>query len=126
MARNLLPKSNSFLNRFANWFSSAAGVLQTAVIVTLWVVAEYLHYIHDQNMFQLMAWLTIYSAVTQPVLAYSNRQDTTDADLILTKIEELEGKELEKLDAIISLCLKPCASCGVVPEAPTLEEKTLL
>lgn len=71
------------LARFAKWFSSAAGVWQTFFAVSGWVVLEYLHVVHDDNMFQLMAWLTIYSAITQPVLAYANRQDTaTDAAIL--------------------------------------------
>jgi hypothetical protein len=117
----MLPKSNAVLNRFANWFSSAAGVWQTLLIVGAWVTAEYLHFIHDQNMFQLMAWLTIYSAITQPVLAYSNRQDTSDADIILNKIEQMEDKEL----ILLGLLTAPCPSCGHAVQLPIIEEKTL-
>lgn len=80
------------LKRFARWFASAGGVWQTAALVGVIVVLEYAHVIHDPSMFELMAWLTIYSGVTQPVLAYANKQDTTQGDLILARIEALIGQ----------------------------------
>lgn len=114
-------KSNALLDRFAKWFSSAAGVWQTLGAVLGWVCLEYGGVVHDSNMFQLMAWLTIYSAVTQPVLAYANRQDTSDADLILARIEQQETVELSKLDILLEICARQCPACGAVRDSTTLE-----
>lgn len=91
------------LNRFARWFASSGGVWQTAGLVGLVVVLEYTHVIHDTSMFQLMAWLTIYSGVTQPVLAYANRQDTSQGDLILARIEEISARIEAKEDQEIAI-----------------------
>jgi hypothetical protein len=61
----------AILHRFALWFGSAAGVIQTAVFVTVVVVAEFLRPSMDPNGFWFLFWATVYSAVTQPLLAYS-------------------------------------------------------
>lgn len=94
------------LKAFARWFGSAAGVWQTFFAVGGWVTLEYLHVVHDDNMFQLMAWLTIYSAITQPVLAYANSQDTKQGEAILneiraiaSRIESKEDRELAVLES---------------------------
>jgi hypothetical protein len=86
------------LNRFDRWFGSAAGVVQTLVLVLAVVVAEATGLIRDDHGFWLLYWLTVYSAITQPILAYSNRRSVADQasreDLVL----ELERRILAKLD----------------------------
>jgi hypothetical protein len=92
------------LKRFARWFASASGVWQTATLVLAWYVAEASGFIHDNQHFQMMVWLTIFSAVTQNILAYSNRQDTEQGDLILAELravmQRIEAKEDQELAAL--------------------------
>jgi hypothetical protein len=58
---------------FNQWFGSRPGVWQTLLVVGTFVVLERLFPRIDPSMFALMAWLTIYSAVTQPALALAGR-----------------------------------------------------
>lgn len=95
------------LTKFARWFASAGGVWQTLGFVAGWVLLEDLHVLHDPNGFELLYWLTVYSAITQPVLAYTNAQDTRQGERILallgdalTRIEGMEQRELDALAAI--------------------------
>lgn len=89
------------LKRFARWFASAGGVWQTALIVLLWYIAEATGFIKDPQHFQMMVWLTIFSAVTQNVLAYANRLDTEQGDRILAELraimDRIEAKEDQEL-----------------------------
>lgn len=85
------------LARFGRWFASAPGVWQTAVVALAWWLAEFFGLLHDPQHLQLCVWLTIYSGVTQPVLAWVNRQDTRQGDAILAKLDaallRIEAKE---------------------------------
>jgi hypothetical protein len=58
------------LQAFARWFRSPAGILHTIVLVSVIVVAETVFPNFDPHGFWLLYWLTVYSAVTQPILAY--------------------------------------------------------
>jgi hypothetical protein len=71
------------LERFARWFASALGVWQTFFALAGWVTLEYTHVVHDDNMFELMAWLTIYSGFTQNVLAYVSTLSSQKLDQVL-------------------------------------------
>jgi hypothetical protein len=86
------------LNKFDHWFGSAAGVLHTLVAVLAVVVGEVTGWIHDDHGFWLLFWLTVYSGITQPILAYSNRRaieaQASREDLVV----ELERRILSKLD----------------------------
>lgn len=86
------------LVRFGRWFASSGGVWQTAVIVVLWWLAEFIGLIHDPQHLQLCVWLTIYSAITQPVLAWVNKMDTRSADATLARIEAEEIEILKRTD----------------------------
>jgi hypothetical protein len=95
------------LNRFARWFASAAGVWQTVFICLAWVGAEKVFPSSDPNGLILLYVLTIYSAVTQPILAYSNRLDTEQGAVILKHLGEvldrvatMEAAILEDTEAI--------------------------
>jgi hypothetical protein len=90
------------LNRFARWFSSAAGVWQTVAVCTVWITIERIFTHADPNGFVLLYVMTAYSAVTQPILAYTNRVDTERGTLtlqelrsILDKIATMEASILE-------------------------------
>lgn len=54
---------------FNAWFASRAGVWHTLAIVLAIVVVERIDPHLDPSMFALMAYLTVYSALTQPALA---------------------------------------------------------
>lgn len=82
------------LEAFNRWFTSAAGVYQTLAAVVVIVVLEQFHVVNDHNGFWLLYWLTVYSAITQPALAYVARQGGVSEEKILHHIERLiEGRE---------------------------------
>lgn len=85
------------LKTFARWFASAAGVVQTFVLVGALVILESTHMLKDDHGFWLLYWLTVYSAVTQPLLAYANKQDAARSDATLTRIEAKEDAEINIL-----------------------------
>jgi hypothetical protein len=85
------------LAHFGRWFASSGGVWQTAVIVMAWWLAEFAGLIHDPQHLQLCVWLTIYSAITQPVLAWVNKQDSGKSDATLARLEAMEDSELKIL-----------------------------
>lgn len=66
------------LGAFNGWFASAAGVLQTLLLVVGVVVWESVSPHADPHGFWLLYWLTVYSAVTQPALAYIARRSGDD------------------------------------------------
>lgn len=78
------------LPRFARWFSSRGGVWQTTGFVALVVLGEYAGWLRDPRGSWFMYWLTVYSAVTQPVLAYANRIEAERTDRVLARMESLE------------------------------------
>jgi hypothetical protein len=88
------------LDRFNAWFGSAGGVWQTLGLCVVVVIFEHLHPGVDPQGFQLLYWLTVYSAVTQPVLAFGNNRSQRDnvkilehMEKILEHIEDLEEEE---------------------------------
>ena len=86
------------LNKFDRWFGSAAGVIQTLMAVLAVVVAEATGWIHDDHGFWLLYWLTVYSAITQPILAYSNRRSVEAQASREDLVVELERRILSRLD----------------------------
>lgn len=87
---------NRYLIAFERWFSSSRGVYQTALLTAAIIVLEYTHVIHDKGMFEFMAWLTIYSGVTQNILAYSNRRSVDQA-----RVEEAVNRALDEREVAI-------------------------
>jgi hypothetical protein len=95
------------LNRFAKWFASSAGVWQTVTFSLVWVAAERIWPHLDPNGFFLLFVFTVYSGITQPILAYSNRLDTEQGAEILKHLGEvldrvaaMEAAILEDTEAI--------------------------
>lgn len=76
--------SSWILDAFDWWFGSALGVWQTLGLCIVVVIFEHLHPSADPNGFQLLYWLTVYSAVTQPVLAYGNRGSKQSGQILDT------------------------------------------
>lgn len=82
--------SDRVLDGFAEWFASRGGVWQTTIVVLAWTAAACVWRGLDPNLFRTMAILTVYSAVTQPVLAYcaTRAARKADADTKALKAEE--------------------------------------
>lgn len=85
------------LEKFNTWFGSSIGVWQTVILCALLVVAERLHPNLDPSGFQLLYWLTVYSAVTQPVLAHGNNKSAAKMEALEQQILETEQKILSRL-----------------------------
>jgi hypothetical protein len=92
------------LRRFNDWFSDAGGVWQTFLICLVIVCLEATHVIPDDHGFWLLYWLTVYSAVTQPALAYAGRLTGQRLEELLLRLllseehlEALAEKIAEKL-----------------------------
>jgi hypothetical protein len=97
------------LRAFANWFASGAGVWQTVLVTLGIVIAEYTWPDMDPHGFWLLYWMTIYSAATQPALAYVSRQSDMKRELesqstnsILLNIKHLDEEELEALKRLVT------------------------
>lgn len=90
------------MNRFADWFASRAGIWQTGIIVVGWSIAATVWTFLDPSLFRTMAVLTIYSAITQPILAYVavRSSDKADRDLAALRLEE------DHIDALASQILQ--------------------
>jgi hypothetical protein len=98
------------LDRFNGWFASAAGVWHTFFFCVAVVAAEYAWPALDPHGFWLLFYLTVYSAVTQPALAYVGRKSGEQQGAILAHLQAV----LEHIDKH-----EPC-SCraGQDPEPP--------
>jgi hypothetical protein len=92
------------LDRFNVWFSSAAGVVQTAIVALGLAAYEIADRSFDPHGFWLLWALTVYSAVTQPALAYSGVTASRKLDVTIRRIEALENQNsalLERIDALL-------------------------
>lgn len=89
--------SGRALEAFAVWFASKGGVYQTTIVVLGWSVLAWVHRSLDPNLFRTMAVLTIYSAVTQPVLAYCNAVVARQADRDAAEMRGMEHEALGEL-----------------------------
>ena len=78
-----------FMNHFSDWFSSVGGVVETFLGTMAIVGLEHVRPTLDPNGFLLLYWLTVYSGVTQPVLAYAARIASQKLDLVLARLDNL-------------------------------------
>jgi hypothetical protein len=88
------------IEAFGRWFASAASVWQTALLVALVVVFEAADPRADPNDFRFLYWATVYSAVTQPVLAYVGMIGVGKTDEVLARLEAAEKRELDLLELL--------------------------
>jgi hypothetical protein len=93
--------SNSLLRRFDRWFSSSAGVWQTAIVTLAIVAVELARPTIDPHGFWLLFALTVYSGITQPALAHTGSETAELLKRLLEKIEDLEEEELQQLKTLL-------------------------
>lgn len=108
------PQDEVWINKFADAFGSIPGFKLQTIVMLGWTAIVCIYPQLDPNMFHLMAALTIYSAITQPMIAIQNARSTllmiqllknninqmeAMADMI-RKLQELEQQDAETLEDI--------------------------
>ena len=91
------------LERFTRWFCSSGGVWQTTVVVLAVVAVECADRSLDPHAFVLMAVLTVYSAITQPALAYSGAVAADRTDTVLSRLAAVEDQNAVLLGQLRAL-----------------------
>lgn len=81
---------NKTMHRFSVWFASPAGVLQTFALTILWVIVEHIWRHLDPNGFILLYVLTVYSGITQPVLAYASSVSAAESGLAQQELHAMQ------------------------------------
>lgn len=61
-----------WIGAFVDWFGSVPGFKQQMLFMLGWVVIAIVYPSIDPNMMHLMVFLTIYSGITQPMIAIQN------------------------------------------------------
>lgn len=93
---------SSVLERFANWFQSDAGVIQSFVISTGGAILELIFPDLDPNHFWYLFICTYWSAFTCNALANSSKRNAEhDAEVVamaLKAIKDEEDQVLVRLD----------------------------
>lgn len=77
------------LSWFGRWFASPLGIYQTVLVLVVWIVGEKIHVFRDPDGYQILYWLTVYSAVTQPILAFIANRGAEDTAKVLGHIERI-------------------------------------
>jgi hypothetical protein len=88
------------LDAFNAWFMSAAGVLQTAILTLLLAFFDASGLDHDHSGYWLLWALTVYSAITQPALAYSGAVNARKTDALLERMVGLEDQNAQLLQRL--------------------------
>lgn len=85
---------------FSRWFQSASAVWQTLVFVLVVVLIESIRPSLDPHGFWLLYWLTVYSAVTQPALAYASAQSTLEAQKTTAMQMQMLANQADSMKAM--------------------------
>jgi|SRR5581483_1283496 len=91
-------RSERFLNGFADWFASRGGIYQTTFVVGVWWFFEAVT--GHANDITMLTVLTVYSAVTQPILAYCARRAAERADELMAAVKAEEDLILHEIQEI--------------------------
>lgn len=91
------------LAAFARWFASGAGVWQTFIVTLAVCVVEFIFPNWDPNHFAVLFWLTVYSGVTQPALAYVSSQADSRTEAVLSHLEQMVGSRTRMDDEQLSI-----------------------
>lgn len=89
--RALRQLSDAALTAFAEWFASAAGVWETTVVL-LGGMTYYLYIGQLYKALFFLALMTVYSSVTQPVLAFVGRVAAQKAAEVLLRMASVEDR----------------------------------
>lgn len=81
------------LEKFNRWFTSAQGVYQTTFLVLAVVALEFCRPSIDPHGFWMLYALTVYSGITQPMLAYIAAKSSAKTDRILDRMEDMMADE---------------------------------
>jgi uncharacterized membrane protein len=89
--------------RFARWFASSGSVWQTTCIVLAWVGFELAFPRVDPHGFVVLYVLTVYSAITQPALAYAANVAAEEAQRATSAQELILRNELDSMRVLLAL-----------------------
>lgn len=84
-----------FMRRFSDWFASPSGVVETFVVVMGIVVAEVIWPNIDPNGFWLLYALTVYSGITQPILAFASSVSAEETIALQKQIRDMQDMQLQ-------------------------------
>lgn len=88
---------NRFIQKFSVWFASPLGVLETAIVIVGIIIVEKVHPSMDPSGFWILYWLTVYSGVTQPILAYAATMSANESGKTQKEIKELQETQSQLL-----------------------------
>jgi phage-related minor tail protein len=88
------------LARFTEWFGSGGGVWQTTIFTLAIVAFELIDTKADPHGLILMGALTVYSAITQPALAFSGAQSNKMLHEVLTNQGNMLANQADILERI--------------------------
>lgn len=91
MLRYIGRLSSGILSAFGDWFASGGGVWETAVVM-LGLTSYYLVRGALGHAIFFLAILTVYSGITQPILALVARAAGKKTDEALAKLMEVEER----------------------------------
>lgn len=86
------------LNAFTRWFSGPSCFWQTTVLLLFIASAELTDPRIDPHGFWLLWALTLFSAWTQPALAFSNEVAAKQMEEVLERLERMEQQMLTDLE----------------------------
>lgn len=88
------------VERFSEWFESSTAVWQTLAVCFAIVIVEFADPGLDPHFFWVLFWLTVYSAVTQPALAYAARRAAELVRQVLAAIHALVAQILALVEEV--------------------------
>lgn len=86
-----------WINAFVDWFGSISGFKQQMIFMFGWILIVLVYPNIDPNMLHLMAFLTIYSGITQPMIAIQNTH-TGEMQIRMMKSQQIQ---IEAMKAMI-------------------------
>lgn len=109
------------IDAFSRWFSSSVSVWQTTAVVLLWVGVEVAQPQLDPHGFLVLYVLTVYSAVTQPALAYAANQSTAAAQTTMRAQEQLLRNSIDTMEAVLEVLRQLRASVDAIEDEVSRE-----
>lgn len=91
------PHDEVVINSFSDWFGSVPGFKQQMVFMLGWTAIAVFYPAIDPNMFHLMAFLTLYSGLTQPLLAIQNAR----SGYLMVKMIQTQQNQIGAIQAML-------------------------